>query len=303
MRQRRQILYAPSAEIVKLSKAGQLKQLDTAVFDLEDGVSPLKKDVARKNIVSFLQTKPQIIPELAIRINSISSRDGMRDLNEVILDPVVGKRIDALILPKAEEVDEIKFVDRWLDLNNFGHARLLALIETPLGLTNAAKICAASKRLDGLIFGAEDFRSAAGIAHKAGETAILYARSALVTAARSYGLQAIDMTSLDFRNPEVVLREAVGSKQLGFTGKQVIHPMQIDCVNKAWTPDAEEVKRLLKLVGDFVRTFYVDGKGVVDNQGVMVELPHITDAIRALMLGGKTSDEIQSYMDEICPRK
>jgi citrate lyase subunit beta-like protein len=218
----------------------------------------------------------------------------------VILDPVVGKRMEVLILPKAEHADELKFADRWLDLNDYSHARILALIETPLGLTHATEICTASKKLDGLILGAEDFRSAAGISHKAGETPILYARSAIVTAARAYGLQAIDMTSLDFRNPEVVLKEAIGSKHLGFTGKQVIHPMQIDCVNKAWTPDSEEMKRLSKLIADFVRTFYVAGKGVVDNGGIMVELPHVTDAIRGLMLGGKTADEIQAFVDKIC---
>lgn len=298
-RRRRQVLYAPGAEIKKLAKTTQMEGLDTAVFDMEDGVSPLKKDIARKNIVSYLATKPTIKPELAVRINSLASRDGMKDLNEVVLNPVVGKRMEVLILPKVEDPDEIKFIDRWLTYNDFGHARVLAMIETPLGLTKVNDIAAQSKKVDGIIFGSEDFRSAAGIDRSAGDNTILYARSAIVAAARAYGLQAIDMTSLDFRNPENVFKDAIISRQLGFTGKQVIHPMQIACVNRAYTPNADEVKRLTKMIGDFVKTFLVDGRGVIDNGGVMVELPHITDAMKSLMLAGKTPEEIQAFVDEI----
>jgi citrate lyase subunit beta-like protein len=293
LRQRRHVLYVPGSEIAKLGKAAQLKTLDTAVFDLEDGVPPAKKDLARANIKQYLHTKPTIIPELAIRINSISTRDGMRDLNEVILDPIVGKRMESLIISKCEDVKEVQFVDRWLRLNDYGHARVLALIETPLGLNRCEKILTASPNVDALIFGAEDFRSAAGISHKAGETAILYARSLLVSAARAHNRQVIDMTSLNFRDAEIVVKEAIGSRNLGFTGRQVIHPMQIDCVNKAFTPDAEEIKKLSKLVTEFVTNFYVVGKGVIGPGGVMVELPHITDAISALIRAGQTVEQIQ----------
>jgi citrate lyase beta subunit len=75
------------------------------------------------------------------------------------------------------------------------------------------------------------------------------------------------MTSLDFRNVDVVTKEAIGSRQLGFTGRQVIHPIQIACVTKAFTPDEAEVKRLIALVGDFVRSFYVEEKGVIGSGG------------------------------------
>jgi citrate lyase subunit beta-like protein len=298
LRQRRHVLYVPGHEIAKLGKASQLKTLDTAVFDLEDGVPPAHKDLARANIKKYIHTKPSVAPELAIRINSISSRDGMRDLNEVILDPIVGKRMESLIISKCEDVKEVQFIDRWLKLNDFGHAKILALIETPLGLNRCEKILTTSENVDALIFGAEDFRSAAGISHKAGETAILYARSMLVSAARAHNRQVIDMTSLDFRNAEVVVKEAIGSRNLGFTGRQVIHPMQIACVNQAFTPDAEEVKKLTKLVTDFAKNFYVVGKGVIGTGGIMVELPHITDAIRGLLRAGKTPDEIQKLVDD-----
>ena len=298
LRTRRQILYAPSAEIKKLQKAATIKGLDTAVFDLEDGVSPQNKDIARKNIVKYIETNPVIGPEFAIRTNSISSIEGMRDLNQVFLNPSVAKRLQCMIIPKLEEADELKFVDRWLHFNGLDHVRVLGLIETPLGLTKLNEICTASKRLDGLIFGAEDFRSAAGIAHAAGEPAILYARSKIVTYARAHNLQAIDMTSLDFRRAENCIKDAISTRQLGFTGKQVIHPMQIECVNKVFTPDAKEMEQCSKMISGFVKNYLVAGKGVVDNDGVMVELPHITDAIRRLLLGGKTVDEIQNFIND-----
>lgn len=298
LRTRRQVLYAPSSEIKKLRKASTMKNLDTAAFDLEDGVTQPNKDKARKNIVTYLKENPTIIPEFAIRTNSLNSVDGMKDLNQVLLDPAVGKRLQCLIMPKVEDVDELKFADRWLHFNGLDHVRILAMIETPLGLTHVNDFCTSTKKLDGLIFGAEDFRSAAGIAHAAGEPAILYARSAIVTAARAYNLQAIDMTSLDFRREENCIKDAVGTRQLGFTGKQVIHPMQIGCVNKVFTPDAKEMVECTKMIQTFVKNCTVAGKGVVDNDGMMVELPHITDAIRRLILGGKTVDQVQQFVDD-----
>lgn len=297
LRTRRQVLYAPSSEIKKLRKAAEMNNLDTAAFDLEDGVTQANKDKARKNIVKFLNENPQIVPEFAIRTNSLNSHDGMKDLNQVILDSAVGKRLQCLIMPKVEDVDELKFADRWLHFNGLDHVRILAMIETPLGLTRVNDFCTSINRLDGLIFGAEDYRSAAGISHAAGEIAILYARSAVVTAARAHNLQAIDMTSLDFRREENCIKDAIGTRQLGFTGKQVIHPMQIGCVNKVFTPDAKEMAECTKMIQTFVKNCAIEGKGVVDNGGMMVELPHITDAIRRLILGGKTVDQVQKFVD------
>ena len=299
LRPRRQVLYAPSSELNKLIKASTIKSLDTVVFDLEDGVSPIKKDQARSNIVKYLNTKPTIIPELAVRTNNFNSYDGMKDLNKVFLDPVAGKRIQTLIMRKVEDVKEIYFVERWLHFKNLDHIKLLAMIETPRGLSRVNEICAASKKVEGVIFGSEDYRSAAGISHKAGDSAILYARSAIVTAAKAYGIQAIDMTSLDFRHPEVATREAIESRRLGFTGKQVIHPMQIECVNNGFKPTKKEMENCITMVKRFIKNYLVDGKGVIGDDGIMIELPHIADALKTLVLGGKTIDEIQSIVDGI----
>jgi citrate lyase subunit beta-like protein len=303
IRQRRHILYTPGSELTKLSKASLLRPLDTLIFDLEDAVAPSKKDFARKTIISYLSTKPIIHPEFAIRINSISSPVGMRDLNEVILNPVISKRIDALVIPKLEDPDELRFMDRWLTLNGLAQVRMLGIIETPLGLTRVNEFCGTSAKLDALMFGSEDFRSAVGIPHSAGLTPILFARSAVVAAARAHRRQAIDMISLNFKNPDIVTQEAIGSRQFGFTGKQMIHPMHIDCVSRAFTLDAAEVKRLTKLIGGFLRTFYVNGKGIIGTNGVLVEFPHIVDAIRDLIAAGQSPAQLQKYVDKVIAEK
>lgn len=293
---RRAILYAPSMEMKKLEKAALLKELDTVCFDLEDGVPATLKSAARKNILEYLNKDSKVIPELAIRINSVDSEDSALDLNEIMLNPVASKRIQTVIIPKVEDPEEVRYVSRWLRLNKATHAKILAMIETPLGLTRVSEICKSSPRVDGVIFGAEDYRSAAGIQRGSIEP-VQYARSAIVAAARAAHIQAIDMTSTNFKDAEVVAKEALSTRAYGFTGKQVIHPMQIKAVNKAFTPDEKEVKACKDLITKFVVTTYIDGKGVFGSDGNMIELPHIADACRRLMLAGLSVDAIQAIAD------
>jgi citrate lyase beta subunit len=130
-------------------------------------------------------------------------------------------------------------------------------------------VCRVSWKLGDLIFGAEDFRS--GISPQASLQAILFARSLIVPAARVSQLQAIAMTLLDLNNVNVVIREAIESREFGLTGRQLIHFMQIECVTKALRPGGAEVKRLTKWVEDFARNFDLQGKGVIETDGSMPE--------------------------------
>ena len=279
---RRTILYAPSMEIKKVEKATLLSKLDTVALDLEDGVPQSMKETARNSIISFLSTKKRILPELAIRINSLQTKDSMLDLNNVLMNENVSKKCKTLIMSKVEDPDEVKFVSRWLNLNNSSHIKILAMIETPLGITNIDKICKSSEMLDGLIFGAEDFRTSSGIGRDLGDIPIQFARSKIVSSSKSYNLQAIDMISLDFKNEENVIKDSKNSKTFGFTGKQVIHPMQIECVNKAFLPNENELQNAINLMKIFIKA-QNNGKGVFGSNGQMVELPHIKDAIQTLI--------------------
>lgn len=299
LKNRRALLYAPSMELKKIAKAATLKTLDTVCFDLEDGVPPPKKALGRANIKEFLHDKnSKVFPELALRINSMDSEDAMQDLNEIMLDKACSDRIQTVIIPKVEDPEEVRFVSRWLRLNKVSHAKILAMIETPLGLTRVNEICRSSPKVDGIIFGAEDYRAASGILRGSLEP-IKYARSALVAAARAANIQCIDMTSVDFRNKENVKKEAIETRNFGFTGKQVIHPMQITCVNEAFMPTDKEAKQYEKLIQNFVKTTCCDGKGVFGENGQMIELPHIADAINKLIIYGKSIDEIQKIADAV----
>lgn len=295
---RRSLLYAPSTELSKLAKALQVKSLDTSVFDLEDGVPITKKEMARQNVVNFLRSNPRIELELAVRINQLGGKDCMSDLNTLFLDHEVGDKFKTVIIPKVEHPDEVKFVSRWLKYNGYPKTNMLAMIETPRGLTEVNRICSSSDMIDGVIFGAEDYRSAAGI--KRGSIApIQYARSAIVAAAKAKDIQAIDMTSINFRDKDVVLRDAIDSRNFGFTGKQVIHPMQVECVNQAFSLNEEQKKKNIDQLKQFVKTTYVDGKGVFGDNGEMVELPHITQSCRDLFLSGMSVREIQDIADSV----
>lgn len=285
-------------EIKKLEKASMLKGLDTVVFDLEDGVPMNLKPIGRKNIIEYLSKPRTIIPELAIRINAVDSKESMKDLNEVLLNESIAKQFKSLVIAKVEDPDEVRFVSRWLKLNNYEHMKILALIETPLGLTKINEICKSSPALDAIIYGAEDYRSASGISKEFGDSPIMYARSSLVASARAHNLQVIDMTSLDFKRSENVIKEAQLSKSFGFTGKQVIHPMQIECVNQAYAPSEKDINNSIELITRFIRTQIVEGKGVYGAEGNMVELPHVKDAVQTLIYGGKAISEIQKIADE-----
>ena len=296
-RQRRQILYAPSNQLKKLQKGATLSNLDVIAFDLEDGVNPSQKDIARKTLHEFLRNKPSIKPELAVRINALDSQDSMKDLNEIFLDPIIQSQVKCIIMPKVEDVHEIDFLERWLRFNNMKNTKLLAMIETPLGLTKVNSIASRSPLVEGLIFGAEDFKSAAGISKIPPPHTLDFARSSIVTAARAFGKQAIDMVSLDFRHPEIIKAEALESKAIGMTGRQVIHPMQVEIVNSAFSPTQKEQEKYIQTIKTFVKT-WSSGKGVFENEsGTMVELPHVTDAIRQLYMAGKSIPEIQQIID------
>lgn len=262
-------------------------------MDLEDGVPLIHKKLARTNVLKFLDEKPNINSDLALRINPIDSKVGLEDLIYILREKTI---INSVIIPKSETVDEIKFVNRFLDLKGLQDVKIFALIETPKGLVNVNKIARSGGHLNGLIFGAEDFKSSAGIAKKETGNALLFARSKIVFAARANNLQSIDMVSLDFRRKEVVESDAKVTKSLGFSGKQVIHPMQIEVVNQVFRPTEQEVLESENLLKIFVKSLS-DGKGVSNQNGTMIELPHIKEAIQNLVFSGKSIESIQEIAD------
>jgi citrate lyase subunit beta/citryl-CoA lyase len=165
---------------------------------------------------------------------------------------------------------------------------LLAIIESALGLVQAPPIAAACPRLVGLMFGAEDFALDLGI-FSTGEGAtgeMLYARSALVVAAASAHVQAVDKVYLDVRNPDGLAGETRRARELGFTGKAVIHPEQIEVVHRIYRPTDEEVEGARRVVDAFEAS---EGEGSIAVDGRMVDLPIVERARRILELHKEAS--------------
>lgn len=283
---RRSLLYVPSHEPKKIQKISQFNNLDVVSLDLEDGVPSFFKEKARENILTFLKQKPAIHPELAVRINPLDSTEAMNDLKTIFLNEN-SVNIATLILSKVEHQDEIKFINRFLDLNSLNKMNVFALIESPLGFTNLNKIAKTKGHLDCLIFGSEDFKTRSGISGD-----LINFRNQLVCEAKSNQLDSFDMICLDYRNTKEIEKESRITKSLGFSGKQVIHPMQAEVVHQVYQPNAQEIEESEKIIKEFTIS-REKGKGVLGLDGKMIELPHIQLAFDILAKAGKSLDNFE----------
>lgn len=269
LRPRRSLLFAPGdrAEVhPKALAAGA----DVVCLDLEDAVAPDRKAAARALAVPFLAAGPG--PERALRINSLRSAEGMRDLLAVIEARPSG---GVVVLPKVAEPAEVRIAAELLAEAALPLA-LGVLIESVEGLENAAEILRASPRIAFALLGAADLAAELGtaIAHEP----LLYARQRLVHAARLAGVDLFDVPSLAFRDLAEVAAEAAAARALGFTGKAAIHPSNIPPIRAAFTPGPEEVARARAIVA----AWEASPTGLVVIDGRLIERPVIRAMQRIL---------------------
>ena len=289
MRIMRSWLFVPGHQQRMIDKAYGLK-LDVAMFDLEDGVPPGEKDTARAMMAETL-ARPSGGMLRFVRIHPAGTKEIAADLPAVIRPGV-----DGLTLTKVNCPEDVLRVSAVLDAREEqaglqrGSVRLLATIESARGLIQAAAIAASSPRLVGLMFGAEDFAMDLGMFNvRQGEAGdFLYARSMLVVAAASEGLQAIDRVYLDIRNPTGLERDTRLPRDLGFTGKALIHPAQIEVVERVFRPTDAEVEYARRVVEAF-EAAEAEGAGAVAVDGQMVDLPVVERARRVLQLVSKNA--------------
>jgi citrate lyase subunit beta/citryl-CoA lyase len=228
---------------------------DAIMLDIEDGVAPNEKDQARKNIGESLgRKKTPGSPARYVRINAIGHPRMDADLDAVVRPGLAG-----LVLPKVDTVAEARKVDAILTDRESkrrmpsGGIKLLIAIESPKGLLNAPAIAASSSRVTGLMFGAEDFGREIGLpAVREGEARdLIFARSAMVIAAASAHVQAIDGVWVDLNDGPGLLGFARQSRRLGFSGMSCIHPSQVDAINTTFSPTAEEIDYCQKVLQAF----------------------------------------------------
>ena len=284
MRMMRSWMFVPGHQQRMIDKAYGLK-LDVAMFDLEDGVPPSEKNTARAMMAETL-ARPSSETLRFVRIHPAGTKEIAADLPAVIRPG-----LDGLTLTKVNCPEDVLRVSAVLDAREEqaglqrGSVRLLATIESARGLVQAAAIAASSPRLVGLMFGAEDFAMDLGMFNvRQGEAGdFLYARSALVIAAASEGLQAVDRVYLAIRNPTGLEADTRLARDLGFTGKALIHPAQIGVVESVFRPTDAEVEHARRVVEAF-EAAEATGVGAVAVDGQMVDLPVVERARRTLQL-------------------
>ena len=257
---------------------------DVVMFDLEDSVPPGEKKLARKTIITTLEGIRDTSKTITVRVNSVDTPFAYKDIIEVAC--AAGSIIDALVLPKVNHPGDIHFACRLLDGIEMDHKiknkiRIEACIETAKGLEQVSKIAKASDRIRSLAFGIADYSASIGAklvsisGHGEKEEGVYpghrwhYPLSRMVMAAKANDLLAIDAPYGDFKNVKGLEHSAAMAAAIGCDGKWVIHPDQIDTVNRVFTPSKEEIKRAKKILDLFKedgpaakRAIAIDGKMV-----------------------------------------
>lgn len=272
VRPRRSFIFSPGLKPEMFPKA-LASGADIVCVELEDGIAPKDKAVARERALAlFAAPQANDGVERIVRINSVRERFGLDDVQAILATDTPPP---AIMLPKVRTPDEI----RWLDtlLSERGHAtRLHIIIETNAGLEAVFDIARASDRIDALFFGGVDM--AAELRCRNAWEPLLYARSRVVHAAASAGLDVIDVPYLDLNDPDGMRREAELARDLGFCGKGSIHPKQIAILNEVFTSTAAEIARAKRIIQAFAEA----DTGLVVIDGKLIEKPVLRDMHRIL---------------------
>ena len=277
MRPRRALLYMPGDDWRKIEKAAALT-VDSICMDLEDGVAPDHKKDARQMAARALRELDFGDSERLVRINPLDT-----ELAEQDLEAILPAQPDGIVIPKADSAEQIQALSAQIakHASKKNPIALLAQIESALGLVNIKEIAAADERLQALIFGAEDYAADLGATRSQGADEVFFARSAVVAHAAANDLQAIDMLWVDFKDAEGLKASATKGAQLGYSGMQIIHPNQIEIVQSAFTPSADEIESATRVVGAY-ENHLKEGNAVFALDGKMVDMPMVKAARRLL---------------------
>jgi citrate lyase subunit beta/citryl-CoA lyase len=254
---------------------------DALILDLEDAVAPDAKAAARDAIVSAVRDRAYGVREVVIRVNGLDTDWGRDDL-----EMAASAGVDGVLVPKVTRGKDVRAVDRLLD--DAGASPDLALwvmIETPRAVLNIRKIAKASAktRLTGFVVGTNDLAKELNAVPTPDRIAFMSSLSAAVAAARAYGLAAIDGVYNDTGNEAGLTTECEQGRVLGFDGKTLIHPAQIETANRVFSPSAAELSHARDVVAAFARPEN-RGKGVISLNGQMVELLHLAQAERLIAI-------------------
>jgi citrate lyase beta subunit len=271
----------PGDDRRKIEKATTLG-VDCICMDMEDGVAITRKVEARAVIAQAMKELDFGTAERCIRINSFGS-----GFEKFDLAAAVATNPDTIVVPKIETAAQVRSISEYIEMYELsskmelGTIRMLVGVETARGILHLKEIAEADRRLDALIFGAEDFAASVGATRTPEATEVLYARSAVVTACAANELQAIDMVYIDFHDVEGLRLEAQQGAGLGFSGKQIIHPNQVAAVQEAFTPSEEAIEYAQRVVKTFAAS-QKEGRGAFALDGKMIDMPLLKNAQNVL---------------------
>ena len=287
LRPRRSCLYMPGANPRALEKAKSLAA-DMLILDLEDAVLPYAKEEARDVVLSAVKEDAYGSREVVIRINSLDSPWGKEDITMA-----ASSGADGILAPKVQSGTEVVALDQALtDAGAPPELSLWAMIEMPLAILNIQEIAAASlhTRLKGFVMGTNDLAKEYNAIPTADRLAFQVPLGLALAAARSYGLVAIDGVYNDIKDHQGLIEESEQGRILGFDGKTVIHPDQLEITNRIFSPSTDELAQAKAIIDAFSLPEN-QGRGVIRVNGKMTEVLHLEQAQRLVTIDNLINDK------------
>ena len=285
----RSLIFVPSNSRRFIDKAKTLTA-DITCFDLEDSVPMNEKAGARQMITQTLKDRTEYKTNLYIRINSLNSGMAFSDLKEIIQNGV-----DGIVIPKVNDENEIVDITRFISILEDergiekGSIKLMPSIETAKGVVNTFFIAKADQRVNTVIFGVFDFLYDMGLDYAENDgIEYMYARGKIPVDAKAAGVSAIDAIWQKVDDTNGLIKDAIVAKRLGYSGKSVIHPSQIEPVHKIFIPTKNEIEWAKKVIEALGQTMERgSGRGAVKLEGKMIDAVHYKQAKAILNINSK----------------
>jgi citrate lyase subunit beta/citryl-CoA lyase len=274
LRPRRSVLYMPASNERVLEKAKSIPA-DAIIFDLEDAVAPDAKPAAREQAAAAVRSGEYGHRELTIRCNGLDTEWGPHDLMAA-----AAAEPSAVVIPKVDSVEQVDDMAERLGAAGAGDVMIWPMIETPTAIFNVREI-AAHQRVAVLVMGTNDLAKELRSPIVPGRHPLVPHLATAVLAAREAGKVILDGVYNDVKDPDGFGAECVQGMEMGFDGKTLIHPSQVEPANDTWAPAAEEVEYAERVIAAFDEAV-ADGRGVVTVDGRMIENLHVDNARRVL---------------------
>lgn len=275
-RPRRSVLYMPSANARALEKAKTIPA-DAIIFDLEDAVAPDAKEAAREAACAAVTSGEYGNRELTIRINGMDTQ-----WHDADLKAAAAAGPDGIVVPKVGSADEVRQLVAALEAAGAPEkTKLWAMVETPAAMLSCLDIASASDRLEVLVMGTNDLAKELHAAHVPGRQPLLTGLGLCLLAARAAGKVILDGVYNDVKNADGFAEECRQGQEMGFDGKTLIHPSQVEPCNEIFAPSEQEVADAEEIVRVWEETLR-EGKGVATVNGRMIENLHVDNARRVL---------------------